>query len=178
MKATLISAALLAVLVSADTTTTAATTTTTCAAQAILDACLDTTEGYLVLCGSQDYSCLCDKYNAIMTCFANCPYDDRQYAISSQRDLYCMDASAFQTKTTTNSWSKTTAGSTATHAATTGTADDSDDASPTSNGDDDDETSSTAPPRSTAHLGGAAGGQSGSSGLLTALAGIVFAAFV
>ncbi len=56
--------------VSADTTTTTAATTTTtgaCAAESILDACLDTTEGYLTLCESQDFSCLCDKYTTIMT---------------------------------------------------------------------------------------------------------------
>jgi hypothetical protein len=41
---------------------------TTCAAQSILDACLDTTTAYLSLCASNDYSCLCDKYTAIMTC--------------------------------------------------------------------------------------------------------------
>jgi hypothetical protein len=54
-------------------TTTATTTTTTaeCQAQSILDACLDTTQGYLSLCESQDWSCLCDKYNAIMTCASN-----------------------------------------------------------------------------------------------------------
>ncbi|KAJ8120364.1 hypothetical protein O1611_g10382 [Lasiodiplodia mahajangana] len=86
MKTTLLPIALLASYVAADTTTT--TTTTACAAQAILDACLDTTESYLALCGSQDYSCLCDKYTAIMTCFANCPNDDRQYALDSERQLY------------------------------------------------------------------------------------------
>ncbi|KAH8162283.1 hypothetical protein CIB48_g5971 [Xylaria polymorpha] len=69
MKSTLFSLAVVAAAVSADTVTTTATTTTTaCAAEAILDACLDTTEGYVSLCGGQDYSCLCDKYTAIMTC--------------------------------------------------------------------------------------------------------------
>ncbi|KAI1438464.1 hypothetical protein GGR50DRAFT_432829 [Xylaria sp. CBS 124048] len=178
MKASLISAALFAAFVAADTTTTAATTTTTCAAQAILDACLDTTEGYLVLCGSTDYTCLCDKYTSIMTCFANCPYDDRQYAFASSRDLYCMDASAYSTKTTTNSWVKATATSSAAHATTTT---DSADASGATNGatnsfggDDADETTTTSSPLIT---GGAING-GGSPNLLAALAGVAVVALV
>ncbi|KAI1167601.1 hypothetical protein F5B18DRAFT_600572 [Nemania serpens] len=95
MKTTLIPLFALASYVSAQTTT--------CAALSILDACLDTTEGYLTLCGSQDFSCLCDKYTAIMTCFANCPSDDRQYSLDSSRQLYCANASAFASKTTTTS---------------------------------------------------------------------------
>ncbi|KAK5634597.1 hypothetical protein RRF57_010310 [Xylaria bambusicola] len=95
-------AILAAASVSAQTaTTTASTGTSTCAAQSILDACLDTTEGYVDLCGSTDYSCLCDKYTAIMTCFANCPNDSRSSSLDSQRQLYCANASAFATTTTT-----------------------------------------------------------------------------
>ncbi|KAI0446245.1 hypothetical protein F4803DRAFT_505151 [Xylaria telfairii] len=119
MKPTLLSVAVLAAAVSADTVTTTATTTTTaCAAEAILDACLDTTEGYVSLCGGQDYSCLCDKYTAIMTCFANCPNDSRQYALDSERQLYCANASAFSTKTTTTN-TATQSSSGDTNAATT-----------------------------------------------------------
>lgn len=54
------------------TTTTASSSSSTCAAQSILDACLDTTTGYLTLCETTDYQCLCDKYTAIMTCVFLC----------------------------------------------------------------------------------------------------------
>ncbi|KAI3318019.1 hypothetical protein HD806DRAFT_353394 [Xylariaceae sp. AK1471] len=102
MKSMFFSIAALAAFVSAvngDSTSTAATTTTECQAQGILDACLETTQGYLSLCESQDWGCLCDKYTAIMTCFANCPNDSRRYSIDSQRQLYCSNASAYPSST-------------------------------------------------------------------------------
>ncbi|KAL7623049.1 hypothetical protein AAE478_006728 [Parahypoxylon ruwenzoriense] len=77
------------------------TTTATCAAQNILDACLETTEGYLSLCTSTDYTCLCNQYIAIMTCFNNCPNDSRQPSYQQQKDLYCMNASLYATTTPT-----------------------------------------------------------------------------
>ncbi|KAI0540512.1 hypothetical protein GGR58DRAFT_133218 [Xylaria digitata] len=172
MKATLVSIAVLAAAVSADTTT-ASTTTTACAAQTILDACLDTTESYLSLCGSQDYSCLCDKYTAIMTCFANCPNDDRQYALDSQRQLYCANASAFSTKTTS---SKTVAKSTGTTATTTGSASSDPTNGATSTFGNADATSSAATSTPNAAVIVEVG-QHG-SGLLAAFAGVAAAALL
>lgn len=55
--------AILALAIAAQT----ASAESTCAAQNILEACLTTTTGYLDQCQSTDYSCLCDKYTAIMT---------------------------------------------------------------------------------------------------------------
>ncbi|KAF2967657.1 hypothetical protein GQX73_g5954 [Xylaria multiplex] len=172
MKATIVSIAVLAAAVSADTTT-ASTTTTACAAQTILDACLDTTEGYLTLCGSQDYSCLCDKYTAIMTCFANCPNDDRQYALDSQRQLYCANASAFSTKTTS---SKSLAKSTGASATTTGSASSDPTNGATSTFGNADATSSTA--TSTPNAADSMDVAQHGSGLLVAFAGVVAAALL
>ena len=60
-------AVLLAVAVSAQSTS-GSSGTTTCAAANIVDACLDTTNGYLAQCtDNADYQCKCDKYTAIMT---------------------------------------------------------------------------------------------------------------
>ncbi|KAI1808187.1 hypothetical protein F4811DRAFT_549278 [Daldinia bambusicola] len=73
------------------------TTTTACAAQNILDTCLSTTESYVDLCATTDYMCLCDKYTAIMTCFNNCPNDNRSTSYQQQKDLYCMNASLYAT---------------------------------------------------------------------------------
>lgn len=62
-------AVLLAVAVSAQSTSDSSSgSTTTCAAANIVDACLDTTNGYLAQCtDNADYQCKCDKYTAIMT---------------------------------------------------------------------------------------------------------------
>ncbi|KAI1380937.1 hypothetical protein F4677DRAFT_205251 [Hypoxylon crocopeplum] len=104
MKATVFRVALLAAAAAsvdaqdADTTTdTSTTTTVACAAQNILDTCLSTTESYVSLCATTDYMCLCDKYTAIMTCFNNCPNDDREASYQQQKDLYCMNASLYAT---------------------------------------------------------------------------------
>ncbi|KAI1177640.1 hypothetical protein F4777DRAFT_185851 [Nemania sp. FL0916] len=161
---------------------TAAADSTACAAEAILDACLDTTEGYLSLCGSQDYSCLCEKYTTIMTCFANCPNDDRQYAIDSERQLYCSNASAFSTKTTSRS-STATATTTTDSASATGSDDSDESEATTTYGDGGAENSSGSgsgnSPKSTAgavpppHAQGATSG-----GALAALAGLLAAALL
>lgn len=88
MKSIFFSVATLAAAVSAQTTTTtAASGTSSCAAQAILEQCLVTTEGYLDLCDTNDYGCLCDKYTSIMTCFNNCPSDSREFGVSQQKQL-------------------------------------------------------------------------------------------
>ncbi|KAK8098400.1 CFEM domain protein [Apiospora kogelbergensis] len=81
-------ATLLAVAVSAQSTS--VSTSTTCAAANIVDACLDTTNGYLAQCtDNADYQCKCDKYTAIMTCFNNCPNDSRASSYANSKQLYC-----------------------------------------------------------------------------------------
>ncbi|KAI0144067.1 hypothetical protein F4776DRAFT_455964 [Hypoxylon sp. NC0597] len=103
MKAAIFRVALLAAAASVDAQTTTADTTssgsstTACAAQNILDACLQTTESYVSLCATTDYMCLCDKYIAIMTCFSNCPSDPREPSYQQQKDLYCINASLYAT---------------------------------------------------------------------------------
>lgn len=63
MKSTLLYVALLTAVVSAQSSS--GTSSTVCAAQPVLEACLGTTQGYLALCETTDYACLCDKYTAI-----------------------------------------------------------------------------------------------------------------
>ncbi|XDG04122.1 hypothetical protein ABKA04_003737 [Annulohypoxylon sp. FPYF3050] len=89
------------------TTVPAASTTTTCAAENIVDACLDTTESYVSLCGATDYQCLCDKYVAIVICFDNCPDDARAPSYEAQRDSYCQTASLYATTSGNLTWSRT-----------------------------------------------------------------------
>ncbi|KAK8069483.1 hypothetical protein PG994_006099 [Apiospora phragmitis] len=99
-------ALLMAVTVSAQS---ASDTSSTCAAANIVDACLETTTGYLSQCtDNADYQCKCDKYTAIMTCFNNCPNDTRAASYANSKQLYCMNASLYSSQTAT----ATTTGST------------------------------------------------------------------
>ncbi|KAI1093141.1 hypothetical protein F5B19DRAFT_164225 [Rostrohypoxylon terebratum] len=100
------------------TTVAAAASTTTCAAQLILDTCLNTTESYVNLCAATDYQCLCDKYIAIAICFDNCPEDIRAPSYKVQRDSYCQTARLFAT-TSSNMTLVRTPWATPTSAATT-----------------------------------------------------------
>lgn len=87
MKSVIFSVAALVAAVSAQTTTTAASSSSTCGAQPVLEQCLITTQGYIDLCQSTDYNCLCAKYNDLLTCFNNCPNDSRQSSYASSRDV-------------------------------------------------------------------------------------------
>lgn len=61
-------AALLATAVSAATTSAAApVATSACAAQNILDACLQTENDLFDSCGTNDWDCKCNAYGAIVT---------------------------------------------------------------------------------------------------------------
>ncbi|KAK6218286.1 hypothetical protein LQW54_002813 [Pestalotiopsis sp. IQ-011] len=115
MKSIIFSAVALAAAVSAQTTTSDASSSgPTCDAQPILEQCLITTTGYLNLCQTTDYSCLCNTYTSIMTCFNNCPNDSRRFQYSQQRELNCQNASVYSsiskaTATTSSNKSSATA---------------------------------------------------------------------
>ncbi|KAI1203297.1 hypothetical protein F5X97DRAFT_128185 [Nemania serpens] len=162
MKTTLIPLFVLASYVSAETT---------CPALSILDACLDTTQGYISLCGLQDFSCLCDKYTAIMTCFGNCPNDERQYSLDSTRQLYCANAIAFASKTTTASTPTKTSETQPSQTSDVTPADSSSSATTTYGAGGSGNTPSPTP------NAGAVDGQRG-AGLLAAIAGVVAAALL
>ncbi|KAF8864956.1 hypothetical protein BDZ45DRAFT_796779 [Acephala macrosclerotiorum] len=76
-----------------------APTTSTCAAQAVLDSCFASTTAIIQTCASTDYSCLCSKYNDLLTCFLQCPNDSRLAAAQSSHATYCSDASQYPTTT-------------------------------------------------------------------------------
>ncbi|KAH8670802.1 hypothetical protein BX600DRAFT_509549 [Xylariales sp. PMI_506] len=163
MKSALASVTLLAAVVSAQTTA-SSSSSSTCAAQNILDACLATTEGYLSACSATDYSCLCDKYTAIMTCFNNCPNDPKASSTSSTQQLYCMNASLYATTTTAATGSSgATAAATTAATATTGT------------GSAGTATSATASATTTSKSNGAGEVLVNASGMLAAVAGVVAA---
>ncbi|KAK7943045.1 uncharacterized protein PG986_012158 [Apiospora aurea] len=93
-------AVLMAVAISAQSSDSGSSTA--CAATNIVDACLETTTGYLAQCkDTGDYQCQCDKYTAIMTCFNNCPNDSRSSSYANSKQLYCMNASLYNSQTST-----------------------------------------------------------------------------
>ncbi|KAK9425567.1 putative Extracellular membrane protein CFEM domain-containing protein [Seiridium unicorne] len=169
MKSVIFSLVALTVAVSAQTTTTtAATGSSTCDAQPVLEQCLITTEGYVSLCASTDYSCLCDKYTAELTCFGNCPNDSRQSSVSQQKELNCMNASIYSSLASTT----TAAGSSSAAAATTTTTKSSTQTSATGTTTT---TSSTTSASGSTQTNGASELVGSGSGLLAAVAGVVVA---
>ncbi|KAI0170884.1 hypothetical protein BJ166DRAFT_207344 [Pestalotiopsis sp. NC0098] len=175
MKSIIFSAVALAAAVSAQTTTSDASSSgPTCDAQPILEQCLVTTTGYLNLCQTTDYSCLCNTYTSIMTCFNNCPNDSREFQYSQQRELNCNNASVY------SSISKATATTSSKKSSATAT---SDDASTTTDVDAQaTESSETGSSGATGTKSSSASGSTqtnnaaaelGSSGLLVAMAGAV-----
>lgn len=66
-----------------------AQSSTPCPASNILEACLDTTQGYLTQCtGQGDWQCLCDKWTSIIACFDLCPQDPRSASLANNKQLY------------------------------------------------------------------------------------------
>ncbi|EPE34533.1 hypothetical protein GLAREA_10227 [Glarea lozoyensis ATCC 20868] len=65
---------------------------TACAAKGVFDACLVTGNGYLASCSSQDWGCLCQKWDEILTCYLQCPNDPGQVGALSNKTTYCNQA--------------------------------------------------------------------------------------
>ncbi|KUJ15634.1 uncharacterized protein LY89DRAFT_719361 [Mollisia scopiformis] len=75
-------------------------TTSACGAQPVLEACIASTTAIIESCAATDYSCQCQKYTDLVTCFNVCPNDPRIVAAQSSQSTYCSDASAYSTTTT------------------------------------------------------------------------------
>ncbi|KAK4194570.1 hypothetical protein QBC40DRAFT_259861 [Triangularia verruculosa] len=142
--------------------------TTACAADYIVESCLGSEKAKLAACVSGDYGCQCAAWQAILTCYNNCPNDSRLHTDVGQKDIFCGYASQFPSKATAVP-SKTGTNSPATQTPSQNQADNDDSASGT---DDESETStSTGSPatntNSAAYLALNAGG------VLAAVAGVV-----
>jgi hypothetical protein len=96
-----------------------------CDADYIVERCLSTETDKVEACESTDYDCLCAAYEAIATCYNNCPNDSRAAPAQNQVLVFCQQASLHNTKT------KTTMTSTGTETTS----------EPTATSDDDDEDS-------------------------------------
>ncbi|EHK27515.1 uncharacterized protein TRIVIDRAFT_79522 [Trichoderma virens Gv29-8] len=72
----------------------------TCLADYILEDCLNSTTKTANACKPTDYDCLCAAYQAVLTCYNNCPNDIRAPSVQQQVDSYCRTASLLSPKTT------------------------------------------------------------------------------
>ncbi|KAI5462526.1 hypothetical protein BGZ63DRAFT_216429 [Mariannaea sp. PMI_226] len=77
----------------------AAPSSTGCDADYIVTRCLETENTKASDCKTTDYDCLCDAYQAIATCYNNCPNDPRVGTAESQVKIYCQNASLYGTRT-------------------------------------------------------------------------------
>ncbi|KAM0450137.1 hypothetical protein ACHAPV_004424 [Trichoderma viride] len=78
-----------------------------CLADYILEDCLKSTTANANNCNATDYTCLCAAYQAIYTCYNNCPSDIRAPSVQNQVDSYCRTASLLATTTKTAPKTKT-----------------------------------------------------------------------
>ncbi|KAK7532467.1 uncharacterized protein J3D65DRAFT_671059 [Phyllosticta citribraziliensis] len=76
-------------LVAAQSTPSAAPTGGACAAQNILDTCLAGEKAKADACAGNDWLCLCDTYNSILTCYNNCPNDAARSSVNNQVTQFC-----------------------------------------------------------------------------------------
>ncbi|KAL7913913.1 hypothetical protein GGI35DRAFT_229358 [Trichoderma velutinum] len=89
-----------AVGVSAASSTSPDTPGSSCLADYILEDCLGSTTKTANACKPTDYDCLCAAYQAVLTCYNNCPNDIRAPSVQQQVDSYCRTASLLSPKTT------------------------------------------------------------------------------
>ncbi|OJI97638.1 hypothetical protein ASPVEDRAFT_302118 [Aspergillus versicolor CBS 583.65] len=99
-----------------------------CDAQNILDACVESIQEQVDACGPNEWDCLCEQTNNMLTCYNNCPNDGSRTGIQQQRISYCNAAGTLSTSSTRPATKTATAtsdaSSTSDGAAASATADD------------------------------------------------------
>ncbi|KAL1865659.1 hypothetical protein Daus18300_007035 [Diaporthe australafricana] len=147
-------------------TTTASSSSSTCEADYIVEDCLTSTQARQAECGAQDYSCQCAAYQAIATCYNNCPDDVRASSAQGQVTQFCALASQYASTNSvkaTGSAAQSTSGS----ATATATEDSSSSTSTSTSTGSSSSSSSSSSANSAANLAISAGG------LLAAVAGVM-----
>jgi cobalamin biosynthesis Mg chelatase CobN len=157
----------------------ASAATKACEAQYILDRCLVTEKVKVDDCGALDYDCQCAAYQAIATCYNNCPNDVSASSAQNQVKIFCQNASLYGTaaqasKTAAADKSEATGSMTTANLPASTTSDDEEN--------DESSTSSTksgaSPTESADSPGGTGAGANlarNTGGLLLAVAGVVVA---
>lgn len=65
----------------------------------VLDACIATEQAQINGCSLNDYSCLCQQYGNLLTCYNNCPNDPGLFGVQQQKTQQCEAAQAYGTTT-------------------------------------------------------------------------------
>jgi hypothetical protein len=65
----------------------------------VLDACIATEQAQINGCSFNDYSCLCQQYGNLLTCYNNCPNDPGVFSVQQQKTQQCEAAQAYGTTT-------------------------------------------------------------------------------
>ncbi|KAF4497001.1 CFEM domain containing protein [Fusarium agapanthi] len=134
-----------------------------CEAEYIVKRCLETENAKVQDCKSNDWDCLCAAYEAVATCFNNCPDDSRASSAQSQVQVNCQQASLYGTATKATKTSSSTATADASDATATGS--DAPDAT----------SSATESAASAENTNNAADKARNTAGVLLAVAGVVAA---
>ncbi|CAG7560530.1 unnamed protein product [Fusarium equiseti] len=132
-----------------------------CDADYIVKRCLETENAKVEDCKANDWDCLCPAYEAVATCFNNCPDDPRASSAKTQVQINCQNQSLYGTAT------KATKTNSATATASDASATESDDAKETGTA-----TESAAAAENTNN---AADKARNTAGVLLAVAGVVAA---
>ncbi|KAF5703822.1 phospholipase d1 [Fusarium mundagurra] len=134
-----------------------------CEAEYIVKRCLETENAKVEDCKTNDWDCLCASYEAVATCFNNCPDDPRASSAQSQVQVNCQQASLYGTATKATKTSSSTATADASDATATGS--DAPDAT----------SSATESAASAENTNNAADKARNTAGVLLAVAGVVAA---
>ncbi|PNP79645.1 hypothetical protein FNYG_06991 [Fusarium nygamai] len=134
-----------------------------CEAEYIVKRCLETENAKVEDCKANDWDCLCAAYEAVATCFNNCPDDPRASSAQSQVQVNCQQASLYGTATKATKTSSSTATADASDATATGS--DAPDAT----------SSATESAASAENTNNAADKARNTAGVLLAVAGVVAA---
>ncbi|KAH8785331.1 hypothetical protein F5883DRAFT_534759 [Diaporthe sp. PMI_573] len=146
-------------------TTTATGSSSSCQADFIVEDCLTSTQARQAECGTQDYTCQCAAYQAIATCYNNCPNDPRASTAQGQVTQFCALASQYASTNTPSATGSAAQTSSTGSATATATGSDSESSSTATSSSSSSSSSSSA--NSAANLAISAGG------LLAAVAGVM-----
>ncbi|GKU01061.1 phospholipase d1 protein [Fusarium langsethiae] len=80
-----------------------------CDADFIVKRCLETENAKVEECKPTDWDCLCPAYEAVATCFNNCPDDPRAGSAKGQVQINCQNQSLYGTSTRNTKTSSATA---------------------------------------------------------------------
>ncbi|KAJ8106486.1 hypothetical protein OPT61_g9505 [Boeremia exigua] len=92
-----------------------------CAAQNIVDACVDGYQQRISDCqkNGNDWICLCDVYTDVLTCYNNCPNSNERSPVQNQVTSFCTAAQPLRASASSSMASVASVAKTATTAAAT-----------------------------------------------------------